>query len=76
MVGLIHYLLFAFSCQNMSGHKSLQGRARKHNVVWHQDVGPRLAAILLGMDSGTLHPFRGGACFCLNDWIIDLVRGP
>jgi hypothetical protein len=33
----------------MSGQKSLQGRARKHDIVGHQDVGPQLAAVLLGM---------------------------
>jgi hypothetical protein len=43
--------------------------------VWHQDVGPRLAAILLKVVIGSFHPFRGGAGFCLYDWIIHLVRG-
>jgi hypothetical protein len=38
--------------------------------VWHQDVGPRLAAILLKVVIGSFHPFRGGAGF-----IIHLVRG-
>ena len=48
---------------------------RQHNVMRHQDVGPRLAAILLNVVIGSFHPFRGGAGFCLYDWIIHLVRG-
>ena len=43
--------------------------------MWHQHISPWLAAIFLSMVICSVHPFRGGTCFGLDDWIVHLIRG-